>query len=84
MKKIFRIFDLRNGDLVVFFGREYCHTYNKENIGDLESAISEFKANPEATKDWDGNELEFFTLPKMENDETVDEVIVTEDGKIIA
>lgn len=68
-----RIFDLYNGDIVIFFGEDYCHDYNKGNIKQIGEDVAAYKngSNPEM---WDGNEIEHFALEEFENDGTVEEL----------
>lgn len=68
-----RVFDLYNEDIVIFFGRDYCHSYYKGNREQIQEDIEAYLAgsNP---KLWDGNEIEHFSLEDMENDDTVEKI----------
>lgn len=70
-----RVFDLRNGDVVIFFGENYCHDYAKENIEQIKEDIAAYESGSNPEK-WDGNEIEHFDLEDFEEDETVDEISV--------
>lgn len=68
-----RIFDLRNEDVVIFFGDEYCHCYYKGNAEHIMADIEAFEKGEDPAS-WDGNEMDQYSLEQYEEDSTIDEI----------